>query len=385
MKIAFYSAQTLEHGGGLEKYYLETASELTVRYEDVSSDIVTNGGNFARILAIILGLYYGGISKEVESHANILDRLSGDVRYIKARTFTELRRVLSQYDVIYSKNEVLELGILWLLGIKNLPPIVIGCHTPLEYPNPASIRSRIKNHLYGGSVYKALCTRVSAVHVLNATDRMHAERISNAVYMIPNPFDASKFRSLSEINAPQAINLDHLKFNIAWVGRLAEYKGVKELLSIIEAYNSQRETGFRVSWHIFGDGDYRQEVISAASDNRDLHFHGFIPYERLAATLRQCDLLISTSRAESMGYNILEAVSLGLPVIAFDIPGPKDIVIEGVNGFLVKSIDSFLERIEFFVRGDTLPNLGGGMDRFIPERIYDDIMSVLKDTASSRK
>ena len=58
--------------------------------------------------------------------------------------------------------------------------------------------------------------------------------------------------------------------------------------------------------------------------------------------------MISTSLFEPFGLVIPEAMSYGLPVVAFDCPyGPADIITDGLDGFLIKDrdVDSFSQRV----------------------------------------
>lgn len=382
MRVAFYSAQVLENWGGLEKYFVETSTELSSRYPNVSADIVTNGNKFSRKLDTLFKYYYGGTENSEsrrELHENIVGRLTGDVQYFKAESLKELREILLRYDVIYTKNEILELVVLTFLGIKKLRPIVVGCHTALQYPNPKQMKYRLRNRIYSGMPYQLLCRNIQAIHVLNESDFEMAEKLSNRVSLIPNPFDVNKFRKLSEVSSTSEIRVNEQAFNIAWVGRLAEQKGIAELLELISKYKLQRAGGVQADWHIFGDGQYRNEVISAIGTEKDLKYYGYVKGEDLAPVLKRCNLLISTSRWEGMPYNLLEAVGLGLPVITFDIPGARCIVIDGENGFLVTSIDSFFAKIKFLITGGSVNQAGCGMQRFDPPTVYQNLYDLLAD------
>ena len=59
-------------------------------------------------------------------------------------------------------------------------------------------------------------------------------------------------------------------------------------------------------------------------------------------------MLLLTSLYEPFGLVMPEAMSYGLPVVAFDCPyGPSDIITDGVDGFLIKdrSIEGFADRV----------------------------------------
>ena len=52
-----------------------------------------------------------------------------------------------------------------------------------------------------------------------------------------------------------------------------------------------------------------------------------------------CDLSLSSSRQEGLPINLIEALALGNPIVATDVRGNNDVVVDGVNGYLVKLYD----------------------------------------------
>jgi glycosyltransferase involved in cell wall biosynthesis len=66
----------------------------------------------------------------------------------------------------------------------------------------------------------------------------------------------------------------------------------------------------------------------------------FMPQSQLAEIFAKSHLLLFPSRWESFGLVVVEALSSGMPVVAFDIPGaPRDVLINGVTGSVVKPFD----------------------------------------------
>lgn len=89
---------------------------------------------------------------------------------------------------------------------------------------------------------------------------------------------------------------------------------------------------FQFVW--IGDGESRRKLELKAKIEQvsNISFMGFVPnpLEYLAA----CDLYLSVSRWEGMPYGILEAMSVGLPIVASNVTGNVDVVFPGKNGFL---------------------------------------------------
>jgi glycosyltransferase involved in cell wall biosynthesis len=113
-------------------------------------------------------------------------------------------------------------------------------------------------------------------------------------------------------------------FKLIFMGRLVAWKAVDTTLQAVAAV---RAAGAPVTLDILGDGPER-ERLEALVGQLDLtgavHFHGFLPQADCAAHLAAADALILNSVRECGGAVVLEAMSLGLPVIGSDWGGPAD-------------------------------------------------------------
>jgi glycosyltransferase involved in cell wall biosynthesis len=122
----------------------------------------------------------------------------------------------------------------------------------------------------------------------------------------------------------------------AFVGRLIDLKGVDMLLEATA--RALREQDLEL--HIVGDGAIRSqlETLAAALDlSEHVAFHGFIPQEQCAALVADCDALVLPSICECGGAVVLEAMAMGLPVIATKWGGPADYLDE-TSGILIEPI-----------------------------------------------
>ena len=72
---------------------------------------------------------------------------------------------------------------------------------------------------------------------------------------------------------------------------------------------------------------------------------------------QRSSILVQPSRTEGFGLVLIEAMACGLPVVAFDCEnGPRNIIRDGQNGFLVQAfdVDAFAERLLTLIRDDEL-------------------------------
>jgi glycosyltransferase involved in cell wall biosynthesis len=92
---------------------------------------------------------------------------------------------------------------------------------------------------------------------------------------------------------------------------------------------------------IVGDGPDMQALARRASDRgvgQAIHFLGAIADP--VSVMREADLLVHPSWAEAFPYVILEAMSVGLPIVASDVGGISEAVSDGNSGLLVPRADS---------------------------------------------
>jgi glycosyltransferase involved in cell wall biosynthesis len=131
----------------------------------------------------------------------------------------------------------------------------------------------------------------------------------------------------------------------AFVGRLIEWKGVDLLLRATAIALRRRD----LELHIVGDGEIRSQLESLTADLKlgdRVVFHGFIPQDQCARFLAEFDALVLPSLYECGGAVVLEAMAIGLPVIATKWGGPADYLDER-TGILIEPTgpESFINEI----------------------------------------
>ena len=136
---------------------------------------------------------------------------------------------------------------------------------------------------------------------------------------------------------------DHTSKRAIFVGRFDYQKRVQDAVSIWEKV---RERHPDWTLDVYGDGEMLQEVSSLASSVGGVVIHQ--PTSQIFQAYQECSFMISTSLFEPFGLVIPEAMSCGLPVVAFDCPyGPADLIADGKDGYLIKDRDfnAFADRI----------------------------------------
>ena len=121
------------------------------------------------------------------------------------------------------------------------------------------------------------------------------------------------------------------------VGRLAPEKNWETLIQAFAKVHAEHP-GARLV--LIGDGSARQslEALAAEIGIADrVTFTGPIPFEEIPRYLKAADLFAFASVTETQGIVTMEAMAAGLPVVAVDGPGTRDIVQNGKQGYLVKN------------------------------------------------
>jgi glycosyltransferase involved in cell wall biosynthesis len=126
-------------------------------------------------------------------------------------------------------------------------------------------------------------------------------------------------------------------FRLVFVGRLVRWKAVDITITAIRI---ARERGVPVVLSVLGDGEERaalEERVDAANLRDAVEFHGFVSQQACSDILRNSDAMILNSVYECGGAVVLEAMSLGLPVIGADWGGPAD-YLDASCGILVSPV-----------------------------------------------
>lgn len=118
-----------------------------------------------------------------------------------------------------------------------------------------------------------------------------------------------------------------------------------------------------VDWHMLGDGELRADLEKQARELQALHpnirctFHGHVPNPRLAEVYREAgaQLFITVSETEGLPVSIMEAYSMGIPVVATAVGGIPEMLEDGQSGFLLPANPSAAEVATMLERYIALP------------------------------
>ncbi len=164
--------------------------------------------------------------------------------------------------------------------------------------------------------------RAAALLVANdrTRDGLPVRNHSNVINLVENGVDLSIWQSPGDVSQSDTPGV----LRMVYMGRLVDWKALDVSL---KAVRLARDTGVDVSLEILGDGPERpkmEQQIAELELSRHITFHGFRTQAECAEILARADALLLNSLRECGGAVVLEAMSLGKPVIASDWGGPAD-------------------------------------------------------------
>jgi glycosyltransferase involved in cell wall biosynthesis len=130
---------------------------------------------------------------------------------------------------------------------------------------------------------------------------------------------------------------------LLFAGRLSDEKGVMEIPRIMQKVWKTHPSA-KIAFA--GMGPKEKELKEVLPD---AIFLGWVDHHKLPEIYSAADMLILPSRFDTFGCVVLEALSCGIPVAAYNTKGPKDIIIDSVNGYLAKDSDDIAAKIIKFL------------------------------------
>ncbi|HTY75401.1 MAG TPA: glycosyltransferase family 4 protein, partial [Candidatus Nanoarchaeia archaeon] len=161
---------------------------------------------------------------------------------------------------------------------------------------------------------------------------------------------------------------------VLFVGRLIPRKGLSRLLEA--ARRIVRESS-ETLFVIVGDGPLRSQIVNEVNNSglaNNFVFLGDVAETELPLLYGCADVFAFPSFQEGQGIVLLEAQATALPVVAFNVSGVAEAVVNNQTGLLVEpNSDNFAEAILTLLADETLRrNLGArGRERVLRELTWD--------------
>ncbi len=139
---------------------------------------------------------------------------------------------------------------------------------------------------------------------------------------------------------------------VLYVGRVSVEKNLPLLVTVWKAARPRLgAAGVNPELIVVGDGPYRAAMQRALRDD-DARFLGFRHGEELSRLYASSDLFVFPSTTDTLGQVVMESQASGLPVIVSDQGGPKEVVADGLTGFVLPALDTeaWVDRLVLLAR-----------------------------------
>jgi glycosyltransferase involved in cell wall biosynthesis len=182
-----------------------------------------------------------------------------------------------------------------------------------------------------------------AVHARIPRDRLRLVRGG----IDPAPIQAAKPIDRSSIGMP------HDSAMVLWVGRLDPVKGLSILIESFRLIHEEANAHLCLA----GVGTIREQLERQVRGLQLVHCVHFLgPRTDVAALLQAADVFVFPSRTEGLPNALLEAMAAACPIVTTDVPGCRDLIMNGQTGLIVPY-------------GDT-PSLAAAMRRLLRDRAF---------------
>lgn len=167
--------------------------------------------------------------------------------------------------------------------------------------------------------------------------------VSNDLYIYYDKLFKQNKMNCKCVYIPNFINNFGIKSNLnnnnlISVGRLSKEKGIIDLINVFKLVDIEKND---VNLNIVGDGLEYQKIkkkIISFNLTRKIKLLGYKNSDEINNLYQSSCLYVMTSFTESFGLVLVEAMSCGLPCIAFDsAEGAREIIKNGYNGYLIKN------------------------------------------------
>lgn len=193
------------------------------------------------------------------------------------------------------------------------------------------------------------------------------------------------------IKIPNAINSTNKKATldsnqIISVGRLEDVKDFETLILVFSMCLAQNNN---LRLEIVGDGSKKEELVNLCKSLNILdyvRFTGKLDSNHVEGEMLKSSLFLLTSKSESFSLVLVEASSLGIPCISFDIDvGPREIIKDGKNGFIIKDRNKELMKKKILeimnsrdIRNEIGNNAKINAEKYYIENVVNEWKKILK-------
>lgn len=327
-----YITDALAIWGGVERILVDKANYLADNYGYDVHLVTVNQGSHPILFPLSKKVCYSDLDIRFHQQYESYGLLRLLKRWKLRRLFIDRLR---KYVNVIKPDFILTARITLVSGI-----IAVKGDIPFIYESHSSY---ISNFILSNGWFSLIKTEYYIRKVRNARvvvaltngDACEWKKITSNVCVIPNVVSLNKTGLYSSCENKIAI----------FVGRFSKQKDIRSLLQIWSLVSSRFP-----DWqlHIYGGFGEEQNQLVDIIKREYTNITVFPPTTDILNKFRNSSLLLLTSLYEPFGLVLPEAMSCGLPVVAFDCPyGPRYIIRDSIDGFIIENrdIEQYVEKV----------------------------------------
>lgn len=244
-------------------------------------------------------------------------------------------------------------------AIKNIKPQPDLIHAHFSYPDGYGMMKLAKRWkvplvisalgtIERKTAYEGSYTSKQIIEAMNFADKilsvsedlkLHITNLGineEKVHVVPNGVDTVKFKPAGKAHARDLLNLPQDKNIVLFVGALRKIKGVDYLIEAAKDFVNTNTDLFMVG----RDDGLRKSLEKRAQELKiadHVRFTGPVDHEKIPLWISASDILVLPSLSEGRPNVVLEALACEVPVVATNVGGIPELMIDGETGYLVPS------------------------------------------------
>ena len=174
-------------------------------------------------------------------------------------------------------------------------------------------------------------------------------------------------------------------FVYGYVGRINSDKGINELVQAFKIIEQSNEDAYLVLVGMIDDANPIQaDNMKYAQDNPRIVFTGNVSPDKVYEYMSMFDVLTHPTYREGFGKVLQEAMGMSLPIITTNVPGPCEVVEDGISGVLVevRNAEALANKMSLLYNNEELRNSLSVGGRQRAEKYFDRpimLSNILKD------
>lgn len=237
-------------------------------------------------------------------NASLCASLAGRFSHIK-------KRIYGQWGIRFVSTKGLKRFIL-----KKLERITCSFSTHVHAQSPKNLEYNVNNRL---------CKK----------NKISVVGIGGTIGVDFKEFDIKR-KSEWRNEVRKLLNINQSDFVYGFIGRVHSDKGVNEL---IEAFVKNKKGKLLIIGDIDKNFPIKKENFVQLFNNEKIIYIDRVPRSDVAKYLSAIDLFVYPTYREGFGHILQEAMTMGVPVITTDVPGPSEVIENRISGLLVNAMD----------------------------------------------